>query len=169
MYYKDKVTGVRYESLYDYRNQTGKVFPSDPDANMLEQLGLEVVEEKKSPEDSLAILKKIALTNLNEKFLYFRANEATMDSSLGFKVDATERALIDVGGLIAISDGVKTPITFMDANNEPHDLTHEQFVALQKEIAANGSKVYAKKWGYRQAIINAQSVEELQAIHVSFE
>ena len=168
MYYKDKVTGVRYESLYDYRNQTGKVFPSDPDANMLEQLGLEEIEEEPTPHD-LEVEKALALDRLNRDFLAFRENQATMQSSLGFKVDATERALIDVGGLIAISDGVKTPITFMDANNEPHDLTHEQFVALQKEIAANGSKVYAKKWGYRQAIINAQSVEELQAIHVSFE
>ena len=168
MKYKHKVTNKIYDSLYEFRVATGIIFPSDPDANMLEQLGLEEIEEEPTPPD-LEAEKAFALERLNRDFLAFRENQATMQSSLGFKVDATERALIDVGGLIAISDGVKTPITFMDANNEPHDLTHEQFVALQKEIAANGSKVYAKKWGYRQAIINAQSVEELQAIHVEFE
>lgn len=167
MKYLHEESGVTYGSLREFRRVSGIAFPADPTGGHTRNAGAQAIES--DPGEALEEARRRALEKLHRVFLDFRANRAKMKSALGFVVDATERAIIDVSGLVAITEGSPEAVPFMDAANKPHPLTHEQLVALQKEIVLNGSRVYERKWALRNAILKASSVEELDRVVVSFE
>ena len=106
------------------------------------------------------------LVELNRQFDSWRSDGATLVSSLGFEVDADEKASADVGGLVTL--GLESAV-FMDANNSPHNLTLAQLKVLQKEIIQSGIAAYETKWAFRNAINSAVSAEDLEEIQIFFE
>lgn len=160
--------GNRYASLFAFkRKHPNVVCPALPEKDLLTMLGL-VEEEVPDPEPDVEEARTRALEDLNRTFLDFRQNKAKVKSSLGFVVDATERALIDVSGLVAITEASGAPIVFRDAENKPHELDHGQLLELRKEIALAGSANYEVKWRYRDRILTATTANEISAIRVRF-
>lgn len=92
--------------------------------------------------------------------------DAHVLSSLGFEIDANDRANRDVEGILkTIGDGTTL---FCDYNNEFHELNKAQVETLQVEIIQNAQALYAQKWQYRTQVEAAESVEELGAIEFTF-
>lgn len=116
------------------------------------------------PAPTLEEVRERKLTTLNSAFESWREEGATLISSLGFEADADEKANADVNGLVTYGE----PAVFMDAHNQPHQLTLEQLKVLQREIIESASYGYQKKWTYRDAINSAQTVDALNAIEIVF-
>ena len=86
-------------------------------------------------------------------------------SSLGFEIDANERANRDTEGLITVLTATGAAGTmFCDYNNVMREVTLEQLKRLRLEIIAHGQALYAKKWLLREAANAAQTVAEVQAV-----
>ena len=116
------------------------------------------------PAKSVAEVKEDKLTELANAFDKWRTDGATLISSLGFEADADEKANADVNGLVTLGASA----TFMDAHNEAHELTIDDLKVLQKEIIESGSKQYQVKWAFRDQINNAETIDELNAIEITF-
>ena len=116
-------------------------------------------------EELLAQAKSVKLAELNTKFSAWREDGATLISSLGFTADADEKANDDVSGLVILGNSA----TFMDADNQPHELTIDQLKVLQKEIIESGVSAYETKWAYRNTINAATTVDTVNAIEIKFE
>lgn len=126
-------------------------------------LGVEYVEEKE--DESLEFLKEQKLYELERAFSRWRNGGAYIYSSLGgVKIDADQRAMIDVSGLAALDK----PAVFMDAENTPHQLTAEQIKILRREIVEGGNFSYQQKWDLRNQIKSAETKEELEKIELVF-
>ena len=123
---------------------------------------------KAIPEPSLEELKKNKLQELNQKFLEAEEN-GTLDSSVGFTIDATERSNRDIDGLIKSLEATKQDNTrFCAADNSFHEVTLDNLKTMQLEVIEYGQQLYAKKWQYREQINQAQSKEELDKIEIKF-
>lgn len=119
------------------------------------------------PEPTLDELKAQKLEELNRAHEQAEA-DAHVLSSLGFTVDADDRANRDVDGLLkTLKDG--ETVSFCDFNNDFHELNRAQCETLQIEIIQNAQALYAQKWQYRTQVEAAESVEELEAIEFTFE
>lgn len=116
------------------------------------------------PAPTLEKVRERKMTELASAFDAWRADGATLISSLGFEADADEKANADVNGLVIKGQ----PAVFMDAHNQAHELTLDQLKTLQSEIIDSASYGYQKKWAYRDAINNATTVEDLNAISIVF-
>lgn len=93
-------------------------------------------------------------------------SDAHILSSLGFEIDANDRANRDVEGILrTIGDGTTM---FCDYNNEFHELNKAQVETLQVEIIQNAQALYAQKWAYRTQVEAAENVDELDAIEFTF-
>lgn len=93
-------------------------------------------------------------------------SDAHVFSSLGFEIDANDRANRDVEGILrTIGDGTTM---FCDYNNEFHELNKAQVETLQVEIIQNAQALYAQKWAYRTQVEAAENVDELDAIEFTF-
>ena len=93
--------------------------------------------------------------------------DAHVRSSLGFEIDADDRANRDIDGILkTIGDGT---VLFCDYENNFHELNRAQCETLQIEIIQNAQALYAQKWQYRTQVEVAESVEELEAIEFTFE
>ena len=124
------------------------------------------------PAPTLEEVKQWKLSQLEEAFLRWYEQEATVTSSMGFVADSDARAMMDVSGLVTTLEAMpaqsREAVAFMDHNNEPQMLTLDQMKALQLEIIQNGQSAYAQKWALRTAIEQAQDVETLNGISISF-
>lgn len=116
------------------------------------------------PAPTLEKVRERKITELASAFDAWRSDGATLISSLGFEADADEKANADVNGLVIKGE----PAVFMDAHNQAHELTLDQLKTLQSEIIDSASYGYQKKWAYRDAINNATTVEDLNAISIVF-
>jgi hypothetical protein len=116
------------------------------------------------PAPSLESLKEQKLEDLDAAFLEWRNDTAVMKSSLGFTADADTRAMLDIAGLATLGTGA----VFMDADNQPHELTAEEISVLQKEVVQSGTAAYSQKWALREAINAADSAAALDAIKIEF-
>ena len=120
-------------------------------------------------EEPLGNFKSLKAMVVKQTFLNWRANKATLMSSLGFKADSNERAYADVSGLLISNEEVPNAvITFRDADNQFHQLSYSQLKTLQREIIENGNFAYAQKWEFDSQVSSAKSKEELDAIDVTF-
>lgn len=90
-------------------------------------------------------------------------------SSLGFVVDATRTSLLDVQGLVKVlaATGQDTAL-FRDYHNQYHQLGPQNLQTIELEIITYGQWCYGRKWELEQAIAAADSVEDLDAIRISF-
>lgn len=124
------------------------------------------------PEPSLEEVKSQKLQELDQKFMQWYEQDATVKSSLGFVADSDARAMMDTSGLVttleAQSEEARGTVAFMDHDNVPHQLTLEQMKTVNLEIIQNGQSAYAQKWTMRTAIEQAQDVEAVNAISIEF-
>ena len=118
------------------------------------------------PELSLEDLKEAKLDAL-EKAQHQAEAQAYIQSSVGFEINAGERANRDIGGLLVTTKETDT-VQFCDYHNELHPVTLAQLKLMQAEIIQNAQYIYAQKWAYRDAINAAESVEALEEIEISF-
>ena len=117
------------------------------------------------PEPTLDEVKARKLNELNAAHEAAEAG-AHVASSLGFTIDANDRANRDIEGILkTIGDGV---VMFCDYENEFHELNRAQCETLQVEIIQNAQALYAQKWQYRTQVEAAESVEELEALEFTF-
>lgn len=142
-----------------------KAFGKPKTAEEWLKLGVTYIEEQ----EPIETLKARKLLAIKQAFLLWRNNNATLISSLGFKIDSNERANTDVSGLLVDrEDNQEALITFRDANNAFHALTYTQVKILQKEIIANGNFAYEQKWLFDSQVEGATTKEDLDAIKVVF-
>lgn len=118
------------------------------------------------PEPSLDELKTIKLEQLVQTQLEAEAN-AHILSTVGFEIDANDRANRDISGLLVTTKETDT-VQFCDYHNELHPVTLSQLKVMQAEIIQNAQYIYAQKWVYRDAITSAATKDELEAIVIEF-
>ena len=163
----------KYNSLYALRQAIGKTerlaYGNPTTQEDFDKLPLKnkVTVEEYDPLDeiNLEVLRSQRNQQMKSAFTAYRTSPQTaITSSLGFEVNANIDAFDNVEGcitqiengvVVAQAEGQEATITFMDFTNTPHDLTLEQLKTLKAEIAANGSRAYAKKWEYRTQIESA--------------
>lgn len=113
----------------------------------------------------LADAKSTKLADIKSAFAAAEAN-GFVDSTLGFRIDATRRSIDDIEGLIdLVSSGAMTaPVTFRGYDNAYHNLSLDQLNTLRIEAKGRGPILYAKKWELEAAVDKALTVEEVQTI-----
>lgn len=116
-------------------------------------------------------LDEAKAAKLSEIKTAFAAAEADgfVESSLGFRADATRRSIGDIEGLIdLVSSGVlSAPVTFRDYDNAYHRLTLDQLNTLRLEAKGRGPLLYARKWELEAAVDAAETVEAVQGVDTS--
>ena len=163
--------GIEYTSEYSVRQAIFEkdriAFGKPTTAEEWLELGVKYLEEEVLI--PLDILKTQKLNQIKQAFLRWRESEATLISSLGFKIDSNERANTDIGGLLVVyEDNQDAQITFRDADNQFHTLTYAQLKTLQKEVVENGNYAYAQKWEYETQVELSSAREELDVIMIKF-
>lgn len=176
----------KYNSLYQLRQAIWKslrVAYANPktqeEFDAIAELKGHVTVEEYDPMDDVNddSLRARALSNLESSFTAYRNSPKTyINSSLGFKANANEIAFANIEGCIAQAEapsGVMTTaedgkITFMDFDDQPHELTVEQLKTLKVEVASNGSRAYGVKWLYRQQIEAADRAALLAGFNFDF-
>lgn len=116
-------------------------------------------------------LEEVRTDKLSELDNLWSTAEETgvIQSSLGFPVDANERANRDVVGLISQMEMTSINKTqFCDANNDFHEVTLDNLKVLQLELIQYAQALYATKWQLRASIEAATTVDELNAIDIKF-
>lgn len=125
------------------------------------------IEAGENPQTGLSGLDSLKAEKLAEINAAFAAAEATghLLSSLGFAIDATERANRDVEGLIKMltATGAEEAY-FCDYGNIMQIVTLEQLKTIQLEIIGYGQELYAKKWALREAVNTATNAEQIKAV-----
>lgn len=94
--------------------------------------------------------------------------DAHVISSLGFEIDADDRANRDISGLLVTTTDEGTPISFCDYHNQMHQVYKKDLEVMQTEIIQNAQNLYNQKWSYRSQIQSAQSAEEINQIEIEF-
>lgn len=114
-----------------------------------------------------AILESERELTLQKLSLAFekKLTASTVESSLGFTVDADIQALINVQQIKFVMDqeGQET-VEFCDAENVLHTITLANVETLEKEIAPVALKLRAWKFATRARINMATTVEEVEEI-----
>lgn len=125
------------------------------------------------PAPSIEELKTAKLTQLETAYLQWRNADAYLVSSLGFPADSDERANSDVNALVYSleekPEEARGTTIFRGYDNKFYPLTLEQLKTLKSEIGDNGQYSYQQKWAYEDAVKNATSKEELDAIEFVFQ
>lgn len=159
--------GKEYRSAYQVRqaiwNQERKAFNAEPKEDK-EAFWAELGVEYKVEETPFEDIRNMKLNELESAFNSWYRDGATLESSLGFNIDADQKAMLDVNGLVTLGQDA----TFMDAENVPHELVIEDLKVLQKEIIMAGGMYYQQKWEKRAQILTATTQEELDAITIEF-
>lgn len=130
---------------------------------------------EKIPEQTVEEVRTEKKRALDSAFASWYEDGATLKSSLGFEADSDSRAMQDVNGLVtaaeamAAAETAETKLTFMDANNEGHQVGLAELKTLQLEIIQAGNAAYQEKWKLRAAIEAATTKEELDAIGIVFQ
>ena len=121
-----------------------------------------------TPGDEARRLAEAKAAKLSEIKSAFTAAEADgfVESSLGFRADATRRSIGDIEGLIDLvsSGALPVPVTFRDYDNGYHSLTLDQLNTLRLEAKGRGPLLYARKWEMEAAVDAALTVDDVQAI-----
>lgn len=166
---------------YSYENKTYTLselrflfptvsFPAFPSEADLAPFGVTLVPDPEpTPEEMLAGARAEKLVQLGDAFEHVQ-QFGHFGSSLGFEVDANERANRDVAGLITVLEATgQTETQFCDYGNVMRTVTLAQLGTLQLEIIVYGQMLYARKWELRDSISAAQTPEAVAAIEINFD
>lgn len=137
--------------------------PTKNEVEFWEKYGVTYTEEP-DPQPMVEDVRTQKLIELDSKFLDWYETDATLISSLGFECDSDARAMMDINGLVIKAQSA----VFMDANNQPHEVTLEELKVIQLEIIDAGNAAYQRKWELREAINAAETIEDLDAIEITF-
>lgn len=145
-------------------------FPAFPSEADLAPFGVTLVPDPEpTPEEMLAGARAEKLVQLGDAFEHVQ-QFGHFGSSLGFEVDANERANRDVAGLITVLEATgQTETQFCDYGNVMRTVTLAQLGTLQLEIIVYGQMLYARKWELRDSISAAQTPEAVAAIEINFD
>ena len=127
---------------------------------------LQVVAIVTPPLPELEVYKeqrKVELNTLHEA----AEKEAHILSSLGFEIDANDRANRDISGLLLTIEEGKT-VKFCDYSNIMRDVTRADLETMQIEIVKNAQSLYSQKWLYRSQIDNSKSSTALSNLSFTF-
>lgn len=118
-------------------------------------------------------IKNSKLSYLNNSFEDYRnsSTKAYLTSSLGYKINANETAVINLLSIIFKLAGRPKGSTekFCIYDNTFRDITLNDAITLFYEVSQNGTGVYGQKWLYRQAINDATDKADVDAINVNFQ
>ena len=166
---------------YSYENKTYTLselrflfptvsFPAFPSEADLAPFGVTLVPDPEpTPEEMLAGARAEKLVQLGDAFEHVQ-QFGHFGRSLGFEVDANERANRDVAGLITVLEATgQTETQFCDYGNVMRTVTLAQLGTLQLEIIVYGQMLYARKWELRDSISAAQTPEAVAAIEINFD
>lgn len=180
---------ARFVTINDVKYDP-RTFTSLPD-DVLERLGIVLAEEDKESdayvvrdtssyavEDGVVSYSKTARPISNVKAILTSTVESefkkrTMlgfDTSLGFKVGCREidlsRYLLSLN-LVSLSHDVDE-ITVRDYGNINRSLTAEQYQQMCLEVLSYWFLLHQKRWGLKDSIATAKTIEELKRIDISF-
>lgn len=144
--------------------ELGKLLSPGQTASRLEDGSWDVQEGFPMLEE----LRSRRLAKLHDAWLKAEA-DGTVQSSAGFLIDADERANRDISGLVTAMEasGVSST-TFCGADNTFHTVSLAQLKAMQLEVIAHAQALYERKWTLRTALEQAQTLEAVQAVNISF-
>ena len=124
-------------------------------------------EKGHAPQKPLEEARAAKLTELNTAFTSASETAHCM-SSAGFEINADEIANRNIEGLVLVlNEGEST--LFRDWDNRFHEVKKEQLETMRKEIVVNSQRLYQTKWQIEAAIETAETVEELEAIAITFD
>lgn len=117
---------------------------------------------------SLEEVKALRYEEINKKFDEISETAHVM-SSIGFVIDANEKANRDIEGLLKVmkKDGTDTEL-FRDYNNEFHSVTLEQLETMQIEVIRNGQYIYKQKWQFCTELEALKKVEDVIAMNIEY-
>ncbi len=120
--------------------------------------------------NSLPNVKARKLAELNSGLSAARSDsKASINSSVGFAINADDTANTNIAGLITYMESTGTETTsFMGFDNTLHDVTLQDLKTMQTELAVWGQALYAYKWQIRSQIDAAQTKEEVDAIDIDY-
>lgn len=126
------------------------------------------LEEEANRPPTLDEAKAAKLSEIKTAFAAAEA-DGFVESSLGFRADATRRSIGDIEGLIDLvsSGALPAPVTFRDYDNAYHSLTLDQLNTLRLEVKGRGPLLYARKWELEAAVDAAETVEAVQSVDTS--
>ena len=119
------------------------------------------------PEQTFEEAKVAKLTELAAAF-DGASKTAHCMSSLGFEIDADEIANRNIEGLALVLESGESTL-FRAYDNSFHQVTKEQLETMRREIVVNSQRLYQTKWQIEAAIEAAQTVDELDAIDITFD
>ncbi len=127
----------------------------------------DLVAPEPQPEFLPPTLEELRAKKLRDIQRAFAATETEghVLSSLGFEINANERANRDIAGLIIMMTATGQEQTlFCDYNNIMQPVSLENLRTLQMEVIGYGQELYAKKWALRDRAMAATTPEELAAL-----
>ena len=121
------------------------------------------------PEPTFEDERAAKLSELSSKFAAAEA-EAHLTSSLGFEINAGEKANRDIDGLIKLMEAMPNmeTVEFCCFDNSYHTVTLADLKTMQIEVILSGNALYQQKWAFRDAINAATTKEKLEAIKIEF-
>lgn len=128
----------------------------------------EWMESAELRSEALNDLKVLKLDELNSTFTEVSESTYCM-SSLGFEIDATERANRDIRGLITVMEsGAVETSQFCDYHNVFHVVSISDLQTMLVEVVSNAQQLYAQKWALREQINLSENIDDLEAIEITF-
>ena len=126
-------------------------------------------EAPELPEETLETKKAAKLEELGVMFAKAEA-EAYLTSSLGFVINAGEKANRDIDGLVKLMEAMPDmqTVDFCCYDNSFKSVTLADLKTLQVEVILSGNALYAQKWAFRNTINAATTKEELDALQIGF-
>lgn len=111
----------------------------------------------KAPLPPLPVLREIKIAEMKEA--YENAREKGCPSSLGFVIDADDKAIQSIQGLIAITKEDQS-VFFRDFENHMQEVSLKDLKQMLLDIALWDKTLKEKKWAYQEKM-NKVSEEEL--------
>lgn len=111
----------------------------------------------------LELIRENKINELKKKFSE-RFNTLVIESSIGFPIDANEKASINVRGLL---ETMENTVYFCDADNNFHEVTKENVETILKEIIEAQQSLYQIKWNLRNQIQEESDVINLQELNIN--
>lgn len=96
-------------------------------------------------------------------------NKGYIESSMGFRFDATRLSIQDLDGVIKQMEAFNPEgdSVLKDYDGQIQLLSLDKVKLLYLECTQRGNAIYAVKWYYEEQIASAKSIEELQAIDLT--
>lgn len=163
--FKDDFNQQLNESLYEEEVAPYvAIWQAEQDRLAAEQAAAEAEYNK------LENVKARKLQELNAGLSAARSDsKASIESSVGFSINADDVANTNIAGLITYMESTGTEKTsFMAFDNSLKEVSLQDLKTMQTELAAWGQCLYAYKWQIRTQIEAAQTKEEVDAIVIDY-